>query len=519
MTYSFNLIDQPWIPCVMSDGSRTELGLRDTLFQAHEIREIFDQSPLVTAALHRLLLAILHRNFGPTSRLAWRTLWQAKRLDNTPLGSYMSEWYGRFDLFDDIYPFYQAAGLAPATKVVKEVEVNDLLPELARGNNRTLFDHTTDETSPSLSPSESIRAVVALQSYKLGGLSGLRSNYVDAPLARPIYFLVKGATLFETLLLNLIPYHGDDPIPRMATDLPAWEREGMETSDIPHGYLDYLTWQTLSLRLLPSRTPSGGIEIRRTYIGLGRDKFEHGKAFDPGCSYAKNPNASAEQRPWSFQRYKQDRMLWRDSAPLFRSVVDQEGKSLGALGWISGLVTDGILNENQSYSLTGYGQCSDQADVLFWRTEHLPLPVQFLADEHLVESLEGALKTAEAGGKSLRRAANKLACYILYPLVESDEFAKQQKDEVGRLVKHLGATESYWSVLEVPFLKFMCTLPYITDPDAALGNWSKRIHDSAFRAFDEATHDLDQSARMLRAIAQSRDHLDRLLRKSLAGYR
>ena len=93
MTYSFNLIDQPWIPCTMPDGSHVELSLQGTLLQAHEIREIFDQSPLVTAALHRLLLAILHRNFGPASRSEWQTLWQAKRFDSARLGSYFSGWH------------------------------------------------------------------------------------------------------------------------------------------------------------------------------------------------------------------------------------------------------------------------------------------------------------------------------------------------------------------------------------------------------------------------------------------
>ena len=169
MTHSFNLIDQPWIPCTMSDGSHTELSLQDTLLQAHEIRAIFDQSPLVTAALHRLLLAILHRNFGPASRSEWQTLWQAGQFDSARLGSYFSEWYRRFDLFDDERPFYQDGGMEPEKGKIKEVEINELIPELARANNRTLFDHTTDATSPVLSPPEAARALVATQMYRLAG--------------------------------------------------------------------------------------------------------------------------------------------------------------------------------------------------------------------------------------------------------------------------------------------------------------------------------------------------------------
>ena len=55
-TPSFNLIDQPFIPCVTREGQHAEFSLLETLTRAHEIRELCDESPLVTIALHRLLL-------------------------------------------------------------------------------------------------------------------------------------------------------------------------------------------------------------------------------------------------------------------------------------------------------------------------------------------------------------------------------------------------------------------------------------------------------------------------------
>ena len=63
----FNLIDERWIPVRFPDGSRDELGIRDTLLRSKEIEAIEDPSPLVVAALHRFLLAILYRALeGPT---------------------------------------------------------------------------------------------------------------------------------------------------------------------------------------------------------------------------------------------------------------------------------------------------------------------------------------------------------------------------------------------------------------------------------------------------------------------
>ena len=59
--FSFDLIEEKWLPCVMLDNSLKSLSLRDVLTDAHNIRELIGDSSPVTIALHRLLLAILHR--------------------------------------------------------------------------------------------------------------------------------------------------------------------------------------------------------------------------------------------------------------------------------------------------------------------------------------------------------------------------------------------------------------------------------------------------------------------------
>jgi len=39
----FNLVDQPWIPCLLRDGGKPqELSLRDTLTGVHEIRVVYE---------------------------------------------------------------------------------------------------------------------------------------------------------------------------------------------------------------------------------------------------------------------------------------------------------------------------------------------------------------------------------------------------------------------------------------------------------------------------------------------
>ena len=109
MTVSFDLITQPWVPCVDGEGRPLELGLAETLARSHELRELEGESPLVTAALHRLLLAVLHRVFGPAGYESWRALWEAEQFDAAALDAYFDRWRDRFDLFHPTRPFYQAA--------------------------------------------------------------------------------------------------------------------------------------------------------------------------------------------------------------------------------------------------------------------------------------------------------------------------------------------------------------------------------------------------------------------------
>lgn len=191
MTNSFNLQVEDWIPCRMLSGKTRELNLVDVLCEAHEAREILHPSPLVTVALHRLLLAVLHRVFGPSDWRAWLTLWKECRFDEARVKQYLKEWHKRFDLFDDEHPFYQTSfvTLGHATSTAR------LFHELASGNNKTLFDHTLMKSPPVLAAGEAARLVVALQAYAVGGLVSTEEGRKKQDGSADNAFMVKGAAL------------------------------------------------------------------------------------------------------------------------------------------------------------------------------------------------------------------------------------------------------------------------------------------------------------------------------------
>src|SRR5208282_1654693 len=112
----YSLIDEKWIPVRFPDGSRDELGVSETLLRAKDIAAIEDSSPLVVAALHRFLLAVLYRALdGPPDIEQAKQLFREVLPDDT-VTAYLEKWRPRFWLFDEKYPFYQVPNYEPKDK-------------------------------------------------------------------------------------------------------------------------------------------------------------------------------------------------------------------------------------------------------------------------------------------------------------------------------------------------------------------------------------------------------------------
>ena len=500
--YSFNLVDERWIPCLMLDGTASDLGLLETLTRAHEIREVFDPSPLITVALHRLLLAILHSNFGPGCVEEWKAIWDTGHFHKGVLEDYFQQWHNRFNLFDEEQPFYQVAEFGEVK--VKLVPISDLLPETARGNNPSLFDHTFDDTCLPLQPGAAARGLVALYSFKLGGLSGLESNFVDAPSARNVLFLVLGDDLFQTLMLNFVHYDTDinEPISGLGQDCPIWEQDRPADSSIPKGYLDYLTWQTLSLRLRPDVEHAPQLRIKEIDMALGRNLKNDGIFFDPAVAYKKDKKTG-----WVGLRLREGKALWRDSTSLFFSVAEERLHPT-TMRWIALLIQKGIVDRSAIYRVDAYGLCTTQAKIEFWRHERMPLPLDYLADDSLVGDLHSALLKCEAAGKALRSALWKFAATVLAP-----HEGKAEQDAVRDLVSHLGADTFFWPRLETPFYRLLSSLP--KNRESTLDEWITTLRHTAWDAFNKVSQGLDQSARTLHALVKASQSLGAGLKHAL----
>lgn len=501
MNPTFDLLQSPWIPCIQRDEVSVELGLRDALVRAHELRELGGESPLVTAALHRLLLAVLHRVFGPANTDEWADLWEARCWDAARLDAYSEQWHHCFDLFDLERPFYQSTDERVCPK-----PVNRLLHEVASGNNPTLFDHHTHNEAPTFTPAQAARALVALQSFGLAGLSGLPQKFTDAPCAGGIVFLVQGETLFETLMLNLLPYPDNTVFLHSSADRPVWEMDDPFTPDraYPHGYLDYLTWQNRRILLLPETTNNGVLVRRMTEAPALRLDAD---VLNPMAHYRRD-----EKRGLLPLAFTERHALWRDSATLFR--LNNPGfRPPRTFRWLAELVYEGILNESQTHRYLALGMSKKQAKVNFYRSEHMPLPLAYLKEQALVDALETALHMAESTARQLWGATRTLATFILSPEADAEGARQPVRKDLDSLTRQWAVERRYWSRLELPFRRTMEALPQ--NPDRALAAWRKTLLKTVWRAFDQVTDNLGHDPRTLKAMVRAREQLAAGLGKAL----
>lgn len=524
----FNLVDEPWIPCVMlADNTRQDLSLRDVFARSREIREIFDPSPLVTVSLHRLLLAILHRNFGPSNMNAWRELWERGHWDVERLNTYFDQWRHRFNLFDDQRPFYQV----PYMDDAKIQPIALLSMELASGNNVTLFDHNFDAFWQAMMPAQAARRLLARQGFSIGFGKSSPFYLLDAPLTRGFTILVRGDNLFETLALNLTAYNEERPFAHTGEDLPQWEQSPPALPDKggtpPLGYLDYLTWQSRRIHLLPE---DGSRRVCGCQI---QQNLKLAEGFlDPFKCYRRD-----EKKGYLPRGLGPERSLWRDSHTLFQN-VDPSSARPEVFNWVARI--DGLRHQNKiqahsmySFSVLGFATDEGKAgSVILWRHEHLPLPLRYLQDINLLDKLKYALDITERVGQALVGSARTLAAVLLKPDVEKkDELAKAKKDEatpIQELVDSWVPQRRYWSQLETLAARFLVDLAADRFEDeegeweygtAAMPGWTRNVEHAAWSAFVEMTSGLGTSGRILKAVVWAERELKSGFYGILKGYR
>lgn len=207
----YNLLDEPWIPVRLVDGTITDVGLLELLRRTTDIADLACELPTQSIAIQRLILAIAYRVATPRDARDWARQWD----DGAPteqMIEYLEQWRDRFYLFGGRFPFMQVADLRTAKDAVSGLE--KLIADVPNGEQ--FFTTRHGRALACIPPSEAARWLVHAQAYDPSGIrsGAVGDSQVKGGKGYPIgpawcghlgLVWLKGQDLDETLVLNLIP--------------------------------------------------------------------------------------------------------------------------------------------------------------------------------------------------------------------------------------------------------------------------------------------------------------------------
>jgi len=479
----FNLIDEKWIPVRFPDETRDELGIHDTLLRAKEIAAIEDPSPLVVAALHRFLLAVLYSALeGPTDIDKAKDLFRTG-LPGEKITAYLDNWRDRFWLFDEKYPFGQVPDFQPKewkawTKIAAEHNAD---------NAKVLFDHVDIKSPGSISFSAAARWLLAVQTFDLAVAKSEFVQPLDAPSARAIFFIVMGKTLHETLCLCLKPQpkhinDGDSPLwerkPECVVDLKSGKRKGIA------GFADLYTWRSRAI-IFQDGVVNG---IRNLGFASGVSKANDSLFIDPMLCYVES-----KKQGFLPQKFQDAKEFWRDFDSLLPGGTNKIPLILDNAISLCRTTRDrwpiGIL-------VCGQKTKSGQAKIAYWRMERFALPMALAGDCNIKTEIEQLLTEAAKAEIALERALRSAA---KLSLAKGDRDLQADKWSAGRWVpgdvsKFIGKSNfetvppvlsNYWSTIEFHFHEILRNYTVEPDSEAIRCQWLKHVRGALKKVWDQ----------------------------------
>jgi len=463
----YNLIDERWIPVRDLAGIRKELGIRDTLTNAENLVVIEDPSPLVTAALHRFLLAVLYRALqGPCDIDEAKKLFR-EGLPKEKIRHYLEKWRGRFWLFDEKFPFGQIPDFEPKTWRMWTA----LAAEHNADNAKVLFDHIDVNASGTIPFATAIRWLFASQTYAVSAGKSELSHTGTAPSAGALMVIPIGKTLVDTLLFCLVPQNSNV----LKNDLPFWEREPESLERLKSGFerpaagiVDLYTWQSRSIRLKVNN-PEGISELAFA-SGVG---YEDSGITDPLLAYAivdVKDKTSGEKVRKKVTVHLKERGVWRDfdsllpdDTQLAPKVIDN---SIALTKGNTDRFPDTIMVLGQKYK-------PPRPNILFWRMERFAFPRAIAGNRYIRGDIHSYLEEAEDASKSLYSACANYAQSLL-----SRGDRKPEKEDIGNFVEQLPSLPHYWSTLEAEFHEVLRGYTLDKNPDDIHHDWLVAVRNA-----------------------------------------
>jgi len=458
---SFNLAKDGWIQVLDAEGRSRLVSLREAMRTVSPYVAVRHPIPMITAAIQRLMLAIVHRALrGPADDAEWREI--AVRGWGSAVDDYLDEWEHAFDLFDDERPFMQIPdlGLAPTG----HGPVVGLALDRTRGVNPTRRSWDID-TDPQPIPAATVAQwLVTDQSWCLGGgNSAFSDRYQQSlgyrstgPLNRGLVGFVEGSTIPETLILNLADYPSEQFPLHPDDDHATWELHPDELTPglvRPEGYCDYLTCRWRAVLLQPD--PGGDTCTHMQYGAFDQfapDYQPRDPLFLMGARTDENDNV--EIHPLRLQGA---RHFWRNS---FALVPHSSGPALhpiGASRWRQ-LHADAQLDPGLvPYTVYGVRTGDGGAGSLeIMRGELVPVPTAAMVAEEVRDIFLESLYDIEAIGGAVQKALETfMKAYMKMRHMRAPDNPKKKRRFYESFLENNGLATAFWGGAEHRFREFL----------------------------------------------------------------
>jgi CRISPR system Cascade subunit CasA len=470
----YNLIDEKWIPVRDQTGGRKELGILETLTDAENLAAIEDPSPLVTAALHRFLLAVLYRALeGPCDSDEAKKLFQ-DGLPKEKIRDYLAKWWSRFWLFDEKYPFGQIPDFQPKLWHAWTT----LAAEHNADNAKVLFDHVDVTAAGGISPAKACLWVLATQTFALSAGKSELQHTGTAPSAGTLMVIPVGQNLRDTLLFCLIPQMKEV----MRNDFPMWEREpeslvyltkaikviekktGKEKDRAPErmatGLVDIYSWRSRTIIL--KETINSEIFDVGLASGIGyKETME-----DPMVGYVikeVKDDDSKEKVKKRIAMHLGDKGIWRD----FDSLLP-DGNQLAPKVIENAITLAKNKREQVPKGILVIGQryYPPRPNIAYWRKEFFILPGAIAGNKFIRGDIRSYLQSAEDGGQTLLIAFESFAKDAL-----RHGARKVEAEDVQNYIAQISALPYYWSTLEAKFHEILNSYTIEKDPEDIRLDW------------------------------------------------
>ncbi len=494
MTPAFNLLDEPWIPVRTPTGEVRDINLSDALLNAHDFAALAETAPPNLIALHRILLALLHRaltlHHGKWSDRD-RARWYREGLPEAPIRAYLAQWRERFWLFHPSEPFMQVAALAQAEETREKFKARTQIQlEGASGNTPVVFDHALDDLPQSAPFAVAVRNLLGFLQFTPGGLvKTLRDSDKAGALANTAAVMPSGGNLLETLVLGLHPYSVT-----ATDDLPCWERPAPSIAmlraepTLASGPNDRYSRLSRAVLLEPEYATA---QVRRIRFAAGLALAEDATAPDPMACYRINKEGKAIRIS-----YGEGRAFWRDLPSLVPDPSHSHDIPAAILGWAANLYN--VLGLwDVPVQILSAGLASDQAKLLRWRADRLELPQTLLTQPDAAAYLRLQVRFAEAVNFGVRQVFTDLIAQTM-----PDPKHKDTRSRARDILAHGPAATVYFSAAERALPLLMRHIA-ANEIDAADSQWRAALMAAAEQAWSATRQSLGDSPAVLRADART----------------